>query len=345
MEAARSRIKPAFESRALAPFRKDENAESQLPQNHGVDGDVAFIGSQPGDDARIRRRLGGLAQDVRVDKVCHAGRALQRVGRLGIDGDKEVLVRAREQPVYGALIGRRRSPGQAVFALIQTLDIELLSGFDVIDAADFGGQDDSAFRGNPGFHKREPSQVESSAPGQAAPAGLRARRDCPRRRPETGGREARYGGSPALLRARRKNRKLGRRWDGLRRSGRFRNRNRARGRPPGAMRGRNCECAGEPRPRPQQEVRRSRPRCAPIPSARLAGDWPGCGNTRRSLCGRARLGTPTRWHPLQLPGRARVLLAGSGRGAWLRYSTPYSTLVKVSGPPPPPRPPRPPPPP
>jgi hypothetical protein len=76
------------------------------------------------------------------------------VGGFGPLGRLEpTFHRASEEQLHQAFIPWPRRSRQSVFALVDSLDLEFLPGFDVIPATDFGWQDDLTFRGNGGPHE------------------------------------------------------------------------------------------------------------------------------------------------------------------------------------------------
>ncbi len=76
----------------------------------------------------------------------------QRIGRLGVDGHEEVLLRTSEQPVDGALVLPSCTPDEAIVATIETLDVELLSRFDTVHLPELCRENDLALRGDGGLH-------------------------------------------------------------------------------------------------------------------------------------------------------------------------------------------------
>ena len=83
-------------------------------------------------------RPGRLAQHVRIDQVFHSA---------SVDSDSigtKSSFRPREQPIDDALV--TPAPAyEAVFARLQSLDVKLLSGLDVILLANLSGEHDLAF--------------------------------------------------------------------------------------------------------------------------------------------------------------------------------------------------------
>src|ERR1039457_4703316 len=72
MEALDTVVEPPLEGRSLLALGQQQNAESHLAEDDGVDRDVLFVGAKPLDHPGIRCRLGRLAQDVGVDQVLHS---------------------------------------------------------------------------------------------------------------------------------------------------------------------------------------------------------------------------------------------------------------------------------
>jgi hypothetical protein len=62
---------PAFQCCSLPSFRQKENSESQLTENHWIDGDVWLICAKPFDDTRIRAGFRRLTENVCVNQVFH----------------------------------------------------------------------------------------------------------------------------------------------------------------------------------------------------------------------------------------------------------------------------------
>ena len=71
VEAPDACIEPTFQRRSPLSLGKDKNAEAQFPENHGIDGDVRFVGAKPLHDPRVRCWFRRLAQNVGVNQIFH----------------------------------------------------------------------------------------------------------------------------------------------------------------------------------------------------------------------------------------------------------------------------------
>jgi hypothetical protein len=78
---------------------------------------------------------------------------LEGICGLGFDGNKKVLVRASEEPVYAALVLRRFAADEAIVATVEAFYIEFLARLNLVQLPEFGRQDDLALRGYGGLHK------------------------------------------------------------------------------------------------------------------------------------------------------------------------------------------------
>ena len=67
VEMAGACIEPTFQRRSLLSPGKDKDSEAQFPENHGIDGDVRFMGAKPLHDPRVRHWFRRLAQNVGVN--------------------------------------------------------------------------------------------------------------------------------------------------------------------------------------------------------------------------------------------------------------------------------------
>lgn len=68
-KAWNSSAEPLFQAGAPAAGWENENAIFQLAQDDWAHGEIALVAPQPCQRIQIRRRLGGLAQDIRIDKI------------------------------------------------------------------------------------------------------------------------------------------------------------------------------------------------------------------------------------------------------------------------------------
>jgi hypothetical protein len=57
---------------AALPFCQQQNPEPDFSDDERIDRDLCLVPSEPCDHVEIRRRLGRLAQDVRLDKELHS---------------------------------------------------------------------------------------------------------------------------------------------------------------------------------------------------------------------------------------------------------------------------------
>jgi len=114
-------IEPAFECHTLISLREDKNAETQFPENQGIDRECQVHGCEAIPQPWMRRRFRWLTQNVGVNQIFH---------RVSVDsesiGTKKILVWTGEPPVDGALVPRSNAPSQAIVATIKALDVELL---------------------------------------------------------------------------------------------------------------------------------------------------------------------------------------------------------------------------
>ena len=51
---------------------QNQYAEPKLSENHGINGEVALVTSEPADSIHVRRRFRGLAQNISVDEEPHS---------------------------------------------------------------------------------------------------------------------------------------------------------------------------------------------------------------------------------------------------------------------------------
>ena len=69
IDSLRNPRKSPLETRAFAPGPQREDADTQLAKDDRVDHEVLFVGPEPLDNLGLRRRLGRLAQHVRIGEV------------------------------------------------------------------------------------------------------------------------------------------------------------------------------------------------------------------------------------------------------------------------------------
>src|SRR5438128_4084 len=126
-----------------------DSGDARPPRRTSV---PARLASFPWEESRI-----GVRQELRGQRRClahvreatpgHENRASvssarserwrrpntsQRIRRLRVDADEEVLLRTGEQPVDGAFVRRSRPPDEAIVPTVETLDLELLPRFDTV---------------------------------------------------------------------------------------------------------------------------------------------------------------------------------------------------------------------
>ena len=107
-DSADTALEPLLQPRATPARRQKLDPESQLTEDDRVDGDLAFMATEPIDDLCIRPRPRGLTEDIRIDEEFHGGS--QVVGRFRGDSHEETLLRAGKQPVRQSLIGSWFAP-------------------------------------------------------------------------------------------------------------------------------------------------------------------------------------------------------------------------------------------
>lgn len=107
MQALDAIVKPLLEAFSPLSLRQKQNAEPHLAQDDRIDDDILLVTPKPVDDVRVRRRLGDLAQHVRVDQELHS---------VSVDSDsmgtkKSFSGQARSQSTNPSLafVGRRTS--------------------------------------------------------------------------------------------------------------------------------------------------------------------------------------------------------------------------------------------
>jgi hypothetical protein len=143
-------IEPAFQRRPLLSFGKDENSKTQFPEDHGINGDVRLIVCE----ATPRPADPAISSSAR-SKRWRQPDTSRGIGRFRFDRKKKVLVRTREQPVYGTLVSWSSAPNEAIVATIKTLDVELLPRLDPVHLPEFCWQNNLAFGRDASLHQYE----------------------------------------------------------------------------------------------------------------------------------------------------------------------------------------------
>ena len=164
-DSADTTLEPLLQPLATPARRQKLDPESQLTENDRVDGDLAFMATEPIDDLCIRPRPRGLTEDIRIDEEFHG--SLQVVGRFRGHSHEEPLLRTCKQPVRHSLIGRWFAPPQSILTAVDPLDFKLLTRFDVILLPDGRRQHNLSFARNACVH----SCKISSYHGGFKPAG------------------------------------------------------------------------------------------------------------------------------------------------------------------------------
>jgi len=103
-DSANAAIEPLLQPPAASTRRQKLDPESQLTENDRIDGDLAFMTTEPVDDLGIGPRPRGLAEGICINEELRRGS--QVVGRFRGDSHEEPLLRTRKQPVRQPLIGR-----------------------------------------------------------------------------------------------------------------------------------------------------------------------------------------------------------------------------------------------
>jgi len=78
MDAPDAVVEPALQPIAASAALQQQNAESDLAEDHGIDDELSLVATQPRHDPRIRAWLGGLGEHVRVYEAAH---------KLSVDSD------------------------------------------------------------------------------------------------------------------------------------------------------------------------------------------------------------------------------------------------------------------
>ena len=143
-------VEPLLEIAAPLSRSKQKDSEAYLPEDHGIDRQVALVPPQPLDHSWIRVRLGRLAQHVGVDQSPHDCDPSVSV-KLRFNRRKPAFHRAREQYVHQALVVRAGG-NQTILPSTHTFDIERLAGLDLVLLAELGWYDDLPLRRNHCLH-------------------------------------------------------------------------------------------------------------------------------------------------------------------------------------------------
>src|SRR6516162_10513909 len=72
MKPLNARVEPPLETGAPFPLAQQQNAESQLAEDYGIDGQFTLVPPEPLDHLGNGRLLGRLAQHVGVDQIPHS---------------------------------------------------------------------------------------------------------------------------------------------------------------------------------------------------------------------------------------------------------------------------------
>lgn len=158
-DSADAALKPLLQPRATPARRQKIDPESQLTEDDRVDGNLAFMTTEPRDDLRIRPRPRGLTENIRIDEEFHGGS--QVVGRFRGDSHEEPLLRTCKQPVRQPLVGRWFAPPQSILAAVDPLDFKLLPGFDVVLLPNGRRQNNLTFARNSCVHLSKISSYTS----------------------------------------------------------------------------------------------------------------------------------------------------------------------------------------
>ena len=67
MKPLNAAVEPALQACSALPAWKKKDAETDLAEDDGINGDFPLVLTQPVDDACIGPRFGGLAQNIRID--------------------------------------------------------------------------------------------------------------------------------------------------------------------------------------------------------------------------------------------------------------------------------------
>ena len=138
-----SGVEPALQGGPLPSLRQDENPEPEFAENDS--GSTAMSGSCALSHAMTRGSGAGFVGSLRT--LASTRYPSWFVSRLRVDGHKEVLSRASQQPVDGALVPRSRTPDKPIIPAGQPLDVEGLPRFHAVHLAEFGRENDLAFGG------------------------------------------------------------------------------------------------------------------------------------------------------------------------------------------------------
>jgi len=71
VETPDPRVEPILQGRPFPSLGKNENPESQFPENYRINNNVCLMRAQPFEDARIGHWLGRFAQYIGIHQVLH----------------------------------------------------------------------------------------------------------------------------------------------------------------------------------------------------------------------------------------------------------------------------------
>ena len=100
-----ARLEPWFEPPASPPLRKQENAESDLTKDYGIDHDVPFVSLEPFDDTSVGASLCRINQGIGVDETLH--RASVESDSMGVKNPfSGQLSNQSTRPSFGGFVRR-----------------------------------------------------------------------------------------------------------------------------------------------------------------------------------------------------------------------------------------------
>ncbi len=72
MNPLNARVEPPFEAGATPALREEQDTESDLAEDDGVDGNLTLVCAQPIDHSCVWRCLRRFAENVRVDEIFYS---------------------------------------------------------------------------------------------------------------------------------------------------------------------------------------------------------------------------------------------------------------------------------